>query len=271
LNRKAKAVIVSALLNINSINYRTRRSNIKIIINGLFSTTMGFAHCQAPQGLYQVKAGDTLAMIALSNGISPRDLVLWNSGIDPNQIVVGQILSLTPPPGIASQQVASGSPTPNFIWPTKGKVLKGFNEASRGIDIQGNIGDPVIASADGVVVFAGNGLKGYGNLIIIKHDNTYLTAYAHNSKLLVSEKQNVSKGQKISEVGDSDSDSPKLHFEVRANGKLVNPEPYLNGVAQASTVAKSSISMDDYKNKCKELGFKQGSEDFGKCVLQLSK
>ena len=248
-----------------------RTTTVKIIINCLFSTVMGFAHCQAPQGFYQVKAGDTLAMIALSNGISPKDLVLWNSGIDPNQIVVGQILSLTPPPGFSSQNTGSSSPVPNFIWPIKGKVLAGYTEATRGIDIGGNIGDPVVASADGVVVYAGNSLKGYGNLIIIKHDNTYLTAYAYNSKLLVSEKQSVGKGQKIAEVGESDTNSPKLHFEVRVNGKSVNPEPYLNGAAQASTVSKSSISMDDYKNKCKELGFKQGSEDFGKCVLQLSK
>ena len=228
---------------------------------------------QAPQGFYQVKPGDTLARIALSNGISPKVLVTWNAGIDPNGIVVGQMLSLTPPPGFALQSPAASPQAPAFIWPIKGKILGGFSESNKGVDIAGNIGDPIEASADGLVVYSGSTLKGYGNLIIIKHDNTYLTAYAHNSILLVREGQNVRKGQKIAELGDSDTNLPKLHFEVRVNGKRTNPEPYLNGTVktQTSMASKAAISVDDYKSKCKELGFKQGTEDFGKCVLQLSK
>ena len=82
-------------------------------------------------------------------------------------------------------------------------------------------------ASDGKVVYAGNGLRGYGNLVIVKHDNTYLTAYAHNSKLLVKEGDTVRKGQKIAEMGDTDATAPKLHFELRVNGKPVNPTPYL--------------------------------------------
>ncbi|MBP7943543.1 MAG: peptidoglycan DD-metalloendopeptidase family protein, partial [Polynucleobacter sp.] len=88
-------------------------------------------------------------------------------------------------------------------------------------------GEPVTAASDGKVVYAGNSLRGYGNLVIIKHDNTYLTAYAHNRTLLVKEGDAVKKGQKIAEMGDTDTNSVKLHFELRVNGKPVNPTPYL--------------------------------------------
>ncbi|HPW84579.1 MAG TPA: peptidoglycan DD-metalloendopeptidase family protein, partial [Rhodoferax sp.] len=94
-------------------------------------------------------------------------------------------------------------------------------------DIGGALGDPVLAAAEGKVVYAGSGLRGYGNLIILKHNNTYLTAYAHNKSLLVKEDQTVKKGQKIAEMGDSDADRVKLHFEVRRQGKPVDPSKYL--------------------------------------------
>jgi lipoprotein NlpD len=107
-------------------------------------------------------------------------------------------------------------------------VLAGFDEAhNKGLDIGGKAGDPVLASADGRVVYAGAGLRGYGNLIILKHNNTYLTAYAHNQTLLVKEDQTVRKGQKIAEMGSSDSDRVKLHFEIRKQGKPVDPTKYL--------------------------------------------
>lgn len=115
-----------------------------------------------------------------------------------------------------------------FIWPASGAVIAGFNEATnKGVDIAGKAGDPVLAAADGRVVYAGAGLRGYGHLIILKHNNTYLTAYAHNQKLLVKEDQNVKKGQKIAEMGSSDADRVKLHFEVRRQGKPVDPSRYL--------------------------------------------
>ena len=115
-----------------------------------------------------------------------------------------------------------------FIWPASGTVVAGFNESTnKGLDIAGKAGDPVVAVADGRVVYAGAGLRGYGNLVILKHNNTYLTAYAHNQKLLVKEDQNVKKGQKIAEMGSSDADRVKLHFEVRRQGKPVDPSRYL--------------------------------------------
>ena len=113
-------------------------------------------------------------------------------------------------------------------WPSKGEVIEKFDETkNKGIDIAGKLGDPVAAAADGKVVYAGNSLRGYGNLVIVKHDNTYLTAYAHNKSLLVKEGDMVKKSQKIAEMGNSDADRVKLHFEVRKNGKPVNPSGYL--------------------------------------------
>ena len=115
-----------------------------------------------------------------------------------------------------------------FIWPASGPVIAGFNEATnKGVDIAGKAGDPVLAAADGRVVYAGSGLRGYGHLVILKHNNTYLTAYAHNQTLLVKEDQTVQKGQKIAEMGSSDTDRVKLHFEVRRQGKPVDPSRYL--------------------------------------------
>ena len=105
-----------------------------------------------------------------------------------------------------------------------GAVLNGFDEArNKGLDLQGKAGDAVYAAADGRVVYAGSGLRGYGNLIIVKHNNTYLTAYAHNQSLLVKEDQDVQRGQKIAEMGNTDADQVKLHFEIRRQGKPVDP------------------------------------------------
>jgi lipoprotein NlpD len=115
-----------------------------------------------------------------------------------------------------------------WIWPGKGNVIAEFDEAkNKGVDISGTVGDAVVAAADGKVVYAGAGLRGYGNLIILKHNNTYLTAYAHNQSLMVKEDQSVKKGQKIAEMGNSDADRVKLHFEVRRQGKPVDPLKYL--------------------------------------------
>ena len=123
---------------------------------------------------------------------------------------------------------AAASNLSDFIWPANGRVIAGFDEAkNKGIDIAGQAGDPIVAAADGQVVYAGSGLRGYGNLIILKHNNTYLTAYAHNRTLLVKEDQRVSKGQKIAEMGNTDADQVKLHFEVRRQGKPVDPAKYL--------------------------------------------
>lgn len=138
--------------------------------------------------------------------------------------------SLTPPatPGAASDSNAGASGNVAFAWPVRGPLLGTFNDSTnKGVNIGGAAGDPVKASADGRVVYAGNGLRGYGNLIIIKHDATYLTAYAHNRSLMVKEGDAVTKGQKIAEMGNSDSDRVMLHFEVRRQGKPVDPLKYL--------------------------------------------
>jgi lipoprotein NlpD len=214
-----------------------------------------------PPGYYRVKRGDTLARIALDNGQSPRDVAQWNNLSNPNQIEVGDLILVKPPAGSKSA-VKPASKTPSNIdtpktdapkvdaakvdapkpdtskemvaepgirlsWPAKGKVSDDFSEKTKGIDIAGKLGEPITAASDGKVVYAGNSLRGYGNLVIIKHDNTYLTAYAHNRTLLVKEGDAVKKGQKIAEMGDTDANAVKLHFELRVNGKPVNPTPYL--------------------------------------------
>lgn len=136
-------------------------------------------------------------------------------------------------PAAASAASPSSGPSPaeddvGFIWPSSGTLLAGFDEArNKGYDIGGKSGDPVLAAADGRVVYAGAGLRGYGNLVILKHNNTFLTAYAHNQSLLVKEDQAVRRGQKIAEMGSTDADRVKLHFEIRRQGKPVDPARYL--------------------------------------------
>jgi lipoprotein NlpD len=139
--------------------------------------------------------------------------------------------AVTPPPAnpaAASDSTSAASGNVAFAWPVRGPLLNTFNDSTnKGVNIGGSEGEAVKASADGRVVYAGNGLRGYGNLIIIKHDATYLTAYAHNRSLMVKEGDAVTKGQKIAEMGNSDSDRVMLHFEVRRQGKPVDPLKYL--------------------------------------------
>jgi lipoprotein NlpD len=202
-------------------------------------------------GYYTVRPGDTLIRIGLDHGQNWRDIVRWNQLDNPNRIEVGQVLRVVPPsspettvaasasagananppPPAASAASRPAAPTEDdlgWIWPANGQVIAGFDEArNKGLDLGGNAGDPVLAAADGRVVYAGAGLRGYGNLIIIKHNNTFLSAYAHNQTLLVKEDQPVRKGQKIAEMGNSDADRVKLHFEIRRQGKPVDPSRYL--------------------------------------------
>jgi len=136
--------------------------------------------------------------------------------------------AVKPAPASAPQAPAGGEEEIAWLWPAQGTPVASFDEVkNKGIDIAGKAGDPVLASADGRVVYSGAGLRGYGNLIILKHNNTYLTAYAHNQTLLVKEDQSVRKGQKIAEMGNSDADRVKLHFEIRRQGKPVDPAKYL--------------------------------------------
>ena len=118
----------------------------------------------------------------------------------------------------------SGDENINWAWPAGGNVVAPFDEGrNKGLSIAGRVGDPVLAAADGRVVYAGSGLRGYGNLVILKHNNTYLTAYAHNQVLLVKEDQNVKRGQKIAEMGSTDAERVQLHFEIRKQGKPIDP------------------------------------------------
>lgn len=226
----------------------------------------GFENAGKP-GYYTVKPGDTLLRIGLDTGQNFRDIVRWNNLENPNLIEVGQVLRIVAPsidntlvvtrpvisgsavtttaaaplrpasaasaPAIASAAVSSPQPAATeddiaWIWPAQGKLIAGFDDVkNKGFDIEGKAGDPIIAAGDGRVVYAGAGLRGYGNLIILKHNNTFLTAYAHNQTLLVKEDQSVKKGQKIAEMGNSDADRVKLHFEIRRQGKPVDPARYL--------------------------------------------
>jgi lipoprotein NlpD len=219
-------------------------------------------------GYYTIRQGDTLTRIGLENGQAWRDLAKWNNLENPNLIETGQVIRIAPPgvalesagvvvrpvvnsgipdvkptatlPGASAAPAAATSALPaapvlqvdegfGFIWPASGPLLTGFDEAkNKGLDIGGKVGDPVVAAADGQVVYAGAGLRGYGNLLILKHNNIFLTAYAHNQALLVKEDQKVKKGQKIAEMGSSDSpNGVKLHFEIRRQGKPVDPAKLL--------------------------------------------
>lgn len=137
------------------------------------------------------------------------------------------------PVPVPDQTAKSEPPAPanasyGFIWPSDGKIIQTYKPGvNKGVDLAVKVGDPVVASLGGKVVYSGNALRGYGNLIIIKHEGNLLTAYAHNKTLLVKEGDSVKKGQKIAEAGQSDTDKPMLHFEVRKQGKPVNPMDYL--------------------------------------------
>ncbi len=146
----------------------------------------------------------------------------------PETVVPPAVPAPTPVAASPAPAMSGSDDQPGFIWPASGTLLAGFDEArNKGYDISGKAGDPVLAAADGRVVYAGAGLRGYGNLIILKHNNIFLTAYAHNQTLLVKEDQSVRKGQKIAEMGSTDADRVKLHFEVRRQGKPVDPARYL--------------------------------------------
>ncbi len=202
---------------------------------------------------YQVKPGDTLYSIGFRSGHGYQRLAVWNNIPPPYTLRVGQKIRLFPykqelgkTPGARGQhrqklKVRDGSQKKpihstiskmllkfNWQWPIKGTIAKSFAQSgNKGIDIYGKMGQPVKAAAPGRVVYSGHGLIGYGNLLIIKHNAVFLSAYANNRRLLVKEGQPVKKGQIIAEVGKNGSTRPSLHFEIRKNGKPVNPLWYL--------------------------------------------
>ena len=145
---------------------------------------------------------------------------------------------VTSPPAVppaATPPEPSRAPSASlpWLWPTPGRVIETFDDPrNKGIDIAGNEGAPVQAAADGEVVYVGSAVRGYGNLVIVRHSDDFITAYAHNRKVLVAEKQSVKRGQAIAELGRSDADRPKLHFEIRHQGKPVDPLKYLPARSQ---------------------------------------
>ncbi|OQS39346.1 peptidoglycan DD-metalloendopeptidase family protein [Chromobacterium haemolyticum] len=200
-------------------------------------------------GFYRVKPGDTLFRIAQNHRVSVANLVRWNGLKDPGSINAGQLLRVSPTAGAAqapakrpqsSRPAAKPSasepskpaarPVANIklVWPAKGPIIAKFNgQGSKGIDIAGEAGSPVRAAANGKVTYAGKGIRSYGNLLIIQHDNAHLTVYAHNQSLLVKEGQAVKAGDAIATMGSSGTTRVKLHFELRVRSSAVDPMPYL--------------------------------------------
>ncbi len=201
----------------------------------------------APAGYYRVKPGDTLFRIAQNHGQTVNSLADWNQLRDTHSIEAGQLLRVVPPvnagPASASRPAspapakraarpataaAPAASRPALVWPVKGEVISRFNgSSSKGIDIAGREGEPVVAAAAGKIVYAGAGIDAYGKLLIIKHNNDFLTAYAHNQNLLVKEGTQVKQGQRIATLGRSGTNRFKLQFQVRYKGKAVDPVAYL--------------------------------------------
>ena len=201
----------------------------------------------AADGYYVVKTSDTLYSIAFRHQLDFRELAVWND-IGPDYLIrPSQRLRLTPPLRAGSgssihtrpmqpvrEDVSSVPPLPayepppaasySWQWPTKGALIKSFgDDNNKGVDIAGVLGQRVVAVAPGKVVYSGSALKGYGELIIIKHDETRLSAYGYNRRRLVSEGMTVTAGQPIAELGLGPEQKPVLHFEIREKGKPVDP------------------------------------------------
>lgn len=192
--------------------------------------------------MYVVASGDTLYSIAWRHGIDHRDLAHWNGLSDPNRIFVGQRLALSsqgagPPSSRSPSRPPAPSPAPAaamppFSWPTAGTIVARFGERgvlTTGVGITGRAGQDIFAAAPGRVVYAGGGLADYGQLVIIEHNQSWLTAYGHNERLLVGEGDAVAPGQKIGEMGLGPGRLPRLYFEIRRNGTPLDPLRLLPG------------------------------------------
>ncbi len=185
-----------------------------------------------------VRKGETLFSIAWRYGKTTDELARWNRLGDGSLIYPGQVLRLTPTGNAAARRTTPATPLPKipaqappaWTWPTAGRinvVFGGKPGTGTGILINGKAGQPVYAAASGSVVYAGSGLIGYGQLIILKHNDTYLSAYGYNASLLVKEGQSIKKGQQIATMGEGPERKPRLHFEIRRNGKPVDPKKFL--------------------------------------------
>ena len=190
--------------------------------------------------VYIVQRGDSLYSISLLYDVNYLKIANWNNIDSPYRLMIGDkivIKSNKYRKDVGNNKKVNKNNkkikySKNVKWarPHNGKVSKEFSYSDvgkKGIDISGVLGDNIYSTGDGMVVYTGNGIKGYGNLIIIKHNETFLSAYAHTSKILVEENNIVKKGQIIANLGDTDSIKPILHFQIRKNGKPVDPEKYL--------------------------------------------
>jgi lipoprotein NlpD len=201
----------------------------------------GAAASGVPAGFYRVNPGDTLQSIAGAYGQRTQDLASWNGLTVSSPVAPGQILRVGPPTYAQTTPVPTPAPSTTAVppapaaqpqivlaWPLRGPLLKPFVPGkSKGIVIGGRPGDPVRAAATGRVVYAGTGIEAYGPLVIIKHDDTLITAYGQNSRLLVQEGDAVAQGQPIGEVGTDNNGVPSIQFEVRKDGKPVDPLAWL--------------------------------------------
>lgn len=209
-------------------------------------TEVGMIDAIPKTGTHRVVSGETLYQIAWRYGLDYRYLAARNHITPPYAIHPGQVIYLSgegprmaptltpverktsPPPQDVEETASEQAISPvynsaKWIWPAKGKVIANFSAQNKGINIAGHQGEPVYAAAAGKVVYCGNGLRGYGNLIILKHNSLYLSAYAHNQSIFVKEGQSVMKGQKIADMGSTGADKTMLHFEIRRAGKPVDP------------------------------------------------
>lgn len=187
-----------------------------------------------------IKVGQVLRLTApkeSSLAVGSKSIAIKDDAAIKTKVLTSNELTSSPvptEPKTTAPEISSIASSPNIDahvikmqWPTQGKVVQTFGKNAKGIDIAGTLGQAIVAASDGSVVYVGSGLPGYGKMIILKHNKTHLTAYAHNNKLLVKEGEMVKRGQKIAEMGNTDADSVKLHFEVRRFGKPVDPTKYL--------------------------------------------
>ncbi len=186
---------------------------------------------------YKVKKGDTLYSVGFRSGHGYKRLAVWNHIYSPYKLYIGQKLKLfksMPTKEVLKKNTSISKGNKKVLrlhwqWPVTGKIVRNFySTGSKGIDISGRIGQKIKAAESGVVAYSSSGLLGYGKLLIIKHNYLYLSAYAHNRRLLVKEGQKIKKGQLIAEMGVGVNGKPALHFEIRRNGKPVNPVIYLS-------------------------------------------
>jgi lipoprotein NlpD len=236
---------------------RALRATKPLVLALALASCIGTPMPWQDQDYYAVRTGDTLFSIASRNGVDYRDLARWNGIDNPTLIYPGQRLRLYAPGGQAARpapstpsapartavarapaapppQQATRTPAPppravhrlDWRWPATGAVVARFGDSGsvgKGIDISGRVGDDVVAAAAGRVVYAGSGLLGYGKLIIIKHDETYLSAYGHNDMVLVGQGADVRAGERVATMGLGPGKRPLLHFEIRIDGKPVDP------------------------------------------------